>query len=236
MSRALLDKAESMDYYLESCANSPSNRLAREGNKYEPFFLKPIAAKRLSMISRSIPLLAGANIIVLHPTADNGFPHTRPGNVVCMPSSSCEDVPEASLRTTMIHESIHLHQRLHEDNWKTFCQKEGWQPQPDTEIPPEFQEACRINPDTMSDPFWSWQTHYIPLPLFVPKWKATLGDIVVKWYDMRNSTLYPDPPPSFFGKYGIDTPQSEHPYEIYAVNFANENIKSHEGILERMQL
>jgi hypothetical protein len=236
MSRALLDQAESVDHYLEACANSPSNSLARQGNRYEPSFLKPIPSRRLHEIAQTIPLLAAANIIILQPSADNGYPHTRPGNIVCMPTGICEGGSESSLRTTLIHESIHLHQRLYGDKWKTFCQKEGWQPQPDTEIPPEFQETCRINPDTMSDPFWSWQTHYIPLPLFVPKWKSTLGDIVVKWYDMRNGSLYPDPPPSFFSMYGIDTPQPEHPYEIYAVQFANENIKSHEGILEKMQL
>jgi hypothetical protein len=231
--REKLAAAEAQDNYREACANSYWNNLARKGHVYEPFFVKPTVAMRMQEYSREIPLLEGASVIVLHPTADGGFPHTRAGSVVCMPSGFCESTAPAELKKTLIHESIHLHQREYGAKWASFCQKEGWTEQPDTAIPAQFQETIRINPDTMATPFWSWQTYYVPLPLFVPKPQLGLGDVSVKWLDLRNEMLYPDPPASFVNRFGTAVSQSEHPYEIYAVDFAEEGLNSHQALLER---
>lgn len=234
MLRAKLQEAEVEDHYREACASSPANAAARQGDRYEPAAVRPTVANRMDRLSKSIPLLSGAAIGILHSSADSGFPHTRPGGLVCMPAVFCENRSEGELRTTLIHESLHLHQRKSKEVWDSFCRAEGWSSVPDTEIPETLQANCRINPDTMMSPFWAWQQHYVPLPLLVPKPQARLSDTVVKWFDLRNGVAYQDPPPSFLVKYGSQQSQPEHPYEIYAVLFADEGIKDEVSLLRRL--
>ena len=177
-------------------------------------------------------MLANSRMIILHPTADNGFPHTRPGGLVCIPTGVMNKSTDA-VKNTLIHEAIHLHQRNYEHSWDLFCRREGWTPVDDTEIPEELQASVRLNPDTLASPFWSWQDYFVPLPLFVPKPQLGLGDIRVKWFDLRNRAIFADPPPSFLNRFG-DISQPEHPYEIYAVEFSDAGLDSPGKVLQRM--
>lgn len=229
--RARLDYAESIDGYLAAVSASPLNREARSTCRYSPFFAGPDKAERLLKIVDNIPLLDGADIIVMHPTADNGYPHTRPGNIVCLPTTYL-DHDVAALRETLVHEAIHLHQRANPHPWYRACLLEGWTPVSLEQIPAELRERCRINPDTFSPrPFWSWDIFHVPLPLFTPKPSSrqlTLSDCVVKWLDLRNGALVTEPPSTFKGRYGAQPPQPEHPFELLAVEAAApaENIRN----------
>lgn len=228
----LLLVAEAHDHYIATCAASPINASARRDYIYAPSFLEDSHAERLTTIVHSIDLLRDTDTLVLSASADNGYPHTRPMALICVPVSFVKSSSDEQLRETLCHEAMHVHQRLNPGLWKAMCKSEGWTPLSQSTIPSRFRERCRINPDTFYDtPFWAWDKHYAPLPMFKPGFsgKVSLGDVTIEWLDLRSGALFHSPPDSFTEKYGTPS-QPEHPYEIYAVLFANQ------GIVTRTQL
>lgn len=232
--RQLLDLAERDDGYRASIEASVPNRLAREGQEYTPFFVGPSAAQRLSEEMDAIELLGDANIIVMHPSAESGMPHTRPRNIVCMPASYVETAGRNELADTLRHEAIHVHQRNNPKRWDTFCRREGWEPvqDPVQQIPQQYRLACRLNPDTFRapHPFWAWDGAYVTLPILIPKPQPTLRDCEIRWLDLRAQRIVAEPPPSFQKRYGRQPPQPEHPYELFAVECAQKGIGSERAL------
>jgi len=230
-STQLLTIAEAYDNYCASCRQSSSNSTARSSCNYKPYFLSQTDATRLTTIIRTIDLLRDTDTVILHSSADNGYPHTRPKAIVCLPAGFVESASDAILKETMCHEAMHIHQRRNLDLWKQMCMVEGWTPLPKDTIPFRFRERCRLNPDTFKPiPFWAWDKHYVPLPMFKRDINITLGDVNIEWFDLRTGALFHTPPASFTKKYGTPS-QPEHPFEIYAVIFAKEGISS-EALLE----
>jgi hypothetical protein len=225
----LLMRAEAADGYRRKCAESLPNAMARRGEKYSPFFVSQDHSDRLQKEIFKIDLLNGANVLILHSSADNGYPHTRPQRIVCLPENFVTSSTNESLAETLSHEAIHLHQRQYPELWKQKCMDEGWLPIDVKEIPLRFREQCRINPDTMSCPFWAWDRYHVPLPMFRDDSPQNLGDIRIEWLDLRTLALFHEPPASFTEKYR-SPPQPEHPYEIYAVIYAQEGIRSHNAL------
>ena len=86
-----LEQAESIDGYRAACNASVLNAAAREKQAYAPHFLKRTELVKLNDAMRKIPILSTMDVIILHASADNGFPHTRPNSLICMPSSSIGD-------------------------------------------------------------------------------------------------------------------------------------------------
>jgi hypothetical protein len=174
----LLDAAEAKDNYLAACAASVPNAAARKGNHYKPYFLSPGDAHRLRSAVFRVELLNGADVIVLHPSADNGFPHTRPDRIVCVPASVITS-SNSELTETLRHEAMHINQRMYPALWKAKCKREGWTEVSISEIPKAYIERCRINPDTMYDaPFWAWDKYHVPLPMFEKNSLSNdLGDV-----------------------------------------------------------
>lgn len=211
--RALLDDAERHDHYRARCFQSEMNAAARKGQIYEPSFVAADVAAFMSEYAEATPLLEDARIVVLHPSADSGFPHTRPGNIICMPAGACRKTLDC--RETLLHEAIHLHQRANLNAWIEYCRKQGWEPIPSASIPVELIKKVRINPDTISLPFWAWKGTYVPLPLFSGD---KLSAVDVRWFNLTTEELS-GPPTSFTVKYGAPS-QPEHPFEIMAVDFA----------------
>jgi hypothetical protein len=164
-------------------------------------------------------MMKDVTIAILHPSADTGFPHTRPKDCVCLQPRWIR----SELLPTLIHESIHIHQRREPAFWESVARKEGWEPIPAEEVPARWRERCRINPDTMMCPFWSWKTHHVPLPLFRGE-KPTLADVDVQWWDRRTDSLFKTAPKSFIEKYGEAPSQPEHPYELLAVECAKQGV------------
>lgn len=220
----LLAKAEQIDKYRTACSRSELNRLAREKHIYSVFSNENPAA--LQQVADTMDLTRGSKIVILHPSADNGYPHTRPGNLICMPAGfSLYNAPK-----TLLHEACHLHQRSHASYWTSYSIKQGWWPVAADQVPERWRARCRINPDTMATPFWSWQEHYVPLPLFRNEQSPSMGECDVRWYDMRNGVLYKVPPPSFTARYG-DTGQPEHPFEVSAIEFSERPIQTKEELI-----
>ena len=135
---------------------------------------------------------------------------------------------------TLIHESIHIHQRRNKTAWDAVCAAEGWKPLGATLVPERWRERCRINPDTMMCPFWAWQDNHVPLPMFRESPKH-LGDCDVQWWDRRTNSLLHDPPRSFVSRYGRSPPQSEHPYELLAVECAQKGFLTDSDVLSYLK-
>jgi hypothetical protein len=223
----LLAKAERLDSYRASCKSNFLNNLARAGQRYEtvPSTVQRESEAYLQQLSW-VP--ETTRVITLHPSADNGFPHTRPHNIICLPTFSTSPSSE-----TLRHEALHVHQRFHKDLWTTYSIRQGWWPVPRSQITTEWVERCRINPDTMMSPFWAWQDYYVPLPLFVNEWSPSLGECSVRWFDLRNHVLYKDAPPSFLKRYG-DIEQPEHPFETGAIEFSRKQGLSKEILMNSL--
>lgn len=215
-----LEKAEAIDNYRGSVYANDLNRLARSGQTYEQF--REPNEKEIQALANRFQIVRGCELVFLHPSADAGFPHTRPKNIICLPSG----FDGINLAETILHEGFHIHQRNFPSLWKGYSIHQGWWPILPSEIPAQWRERCRINPDTMSHPFWSWQDNYVPLPIFTNEASPRLTECEIRWYDLRNRILYKEPPRSFLERYG-KIAQPEHPYEVGAIEFSKRGIHTY---------
>jgi hypothetical protein len=100
----------------------------------------------------------------------------------------------------------------------------GWTPVPAGSIPQEFLNRIRLNPDTLGVPFFAFNEHHVPLPLYPPSLRPSLQNAQVKWFDIRTGSLFHEPPKEFLKKYGANIHQPEHPYYIYAELFSESKV------------
>ena len=198
-----LKQAEEFDHFFRKVQQNPINQLAREKLSYLP------------VNNYTEPSIGNTVIVTMNPTAEAGMPHTRPPNIICMP----QWYPESRKQETLAHEYVHIHQRNNVDRWNRFFQKEGWSRVDPYELPERLVNRCRMNPDTIDQPFWQWKDRYVPLPLFEREDKPDLRQVVVHWYDRHEGTRQPEAPRSFLETFGAPS-QSEHPREITAVELA----------------
>lgn len=198
-----LQKAEQLDSFFWHVSKSPINARARASLSYVPVDSEPT------------PWLYGTEIVSMFPTAEAGMPHTRPPNLICLP----QYYPESKKQETLIHEYIHIHQRNNKADWNELFVKEGWTPVQGNDIPPRWRDRCRLNPDTIDQPFWAWKGRYIPLPLFEREDKPDLRQIHVSWWDQETGVRHGTAPRLFLERYG-NAPQPEHPRELSAVELA----------------
>lgn len=195
----ILSIAERFDGYRQRCSQDPLNQSARASHSYT------------QMNGEIQPAPYNAQIVKLHPTADAGLPHTRPPNIICVPAYY------PMTNETLLHELLHLHQRNHSDEWEMKFHSQGWAPFPEQTIPDRWKKRCRINPDTLMKPFYSWQNQWVPLPMFEREDKPDLRQCVVRWWDQKSGSLITEPPASFVSAFGKNHPQPEHPREVSAV-------------------
>ena len=198
-----LREAESLDRFFARVKENSVNSLARQNLTYLP-------AKNYAE-----PWIENTEIVTMNPSAEAGMPHTRPPNLICMPLY----FPESRKAETLAHEFVHIHQRRNVDKWNRFFQKEGWSRVDPYELPLDLVSRCRMNPDTIDQPFWAWKHRYVPLPLFEREDKPQLRQVLVSWYDTQAGIRLPEPPRLFLEKYGSPS-QPEHPRELSAVELA----------------
>ncbi len=219
MEARLLQAAEEIDRYRAKCAASELNRLARFRHEYIPFF-EP-RQRELRALASKFELTRNCQLVFLHPSADSGFPHTRPQNLICIPAGFQSG--GGAMEETLLHEGFHVHQRNHESDWMSYSVRQGWWPIPASEVPDRWRDRCRLNPDTLSHPFWLWEERYIPLPLFTNEASPSLPGTEVRWMDKRSGILLKEPPRSFVERYG-PIAQPEHPFETGAIEFSKRGI------------
>ena len=198
-----LREAETIDSFFSRVSQNAVNRKARESLSYLP------------VKNYTEQWLGNTEIVTMNPTAEAGMPHTRPPNIICMP----QYFPESRRDQTLAHEYVHVHQRRHVDSWNRYFNKEGWSRVDPYEIPERMLNRCRMNPDTIDQPFWRWKDRFVPLPLFEREDRPQLRQVVVHWYDMESGSRQPEAPRSFLETYG-NAPQPEHPRELAAVEVA----------------
>ncbi len=216
----ILEQAEFQDRYRQRCETNEFNSLARRNQYY--FSIDDLSTRSAIMIrAQDFEITQDANIVLLHPSADSGMPHTRPGNIICFSSETNIN----RITNTLLHEGMHLEQRKNPELWKSYHIKQGWWPIPASYIPSRWVERCRINPDTLDLPFWSWQNNYVPLPIFSNEARPTLTDCDIRWFDLRNQTLLRETPESFIKRYGT-IEQPEHPNETSAIELSREGIST----------
>jgi hypothetical protein len=198
----MLDLAESQDGYLAACKASETNRKAR-------IFCQMHAWNDQS----SAPIVKGATVIILPSSAEGGMPHTRAGNIICIPVYH----PKDRLYETLAHELLHIDQRNRPEVWRQKLLEEGWSPVDTSELPSEWVRRCRLNPDTMAARWWAWEGRYVPLPVFVREDKPDLREVEIRWYDRKEKLVGTQIPVTLTRRYGtLGSASLEHPYELFA--------------------
>ena len=206
----LLDEADRLDGYVSACRACPINSEARSLCQYVPWNDQSLArrAEAFDFVKG-----VGAKVIILTPSAEGGMPHTRAPNIICLPAY----FPDSKLEETLKHELVHISQRQNPEQWRKKALAEGWTPVSEAQIPANWLERCRLNPDTYDARFWAFEGRHVPLPIFVREDKPELREILVRWWDLKNERLNGAAPSSFVRKYGdVAASSAEHPYELWA--------------------
>lgn len=210
--------AEKIDGYRTQIAKSPVNMKARSGQNYRA--AQYAVALPIENADSKQPWWSG-QVLWMESTADGGLPHTRPPGYICLP----KNIPPASLKTTLLHERVHLHQRRYPDKWVQFV-GEKWNMKPwNGTLPKEIEQSRRLNPDLLAIPFFIWKNKWVPLCIFNDPGKPSLSNASTVWYnvDLKTTTqLAPEDWSTFFGK----VPDDEHPWEISAYYIADPKLKA----------
>jgi hypothetical protein len=203
-----LFRAEQVDEYRKRVDESPINRAARLGQNYMP---TPFSTDRIVPLADKAEPWPSGQVIWMDPTADAGLPHTRPPDLICI----SKNFPQADLASTMLHERVHVSQRLHPKVWLELFE-EPWQFKPWVgSIPVDIESRRRINPDLLEAPLFIWKDTWVPLALFKSTTKPKLNEVDIVWWDAKSRTLLRSPPPGWVDFFG-NIPAGEHPYEIIA--------------------
>jgi len=229
-----LERAEHIDKYRERCEKNEMNRRAREGHNYEFGYIGETAANFLRDSVEELPIVRENEIVILESDAENGYPHTRPHNLICLPASMCKEEPTSrSMKITLLHEAMHVHQRKYTAEWNRACMNAGWSEINSNIIPQEFQDRVRLNPDTIYTQFWAWDNYNVPLPIFKRTDTPRMDNVAIQWFDIRMNSLSHSPPPSYTATYGSEI--GEHPYEIYADMLSKKFLSTSSVVLDYLK-
>jgi hypothetical protein len=202
-----LFRAEQIDNYRKQVNDSPINRAARAGQDYLP---SPHSIQRAIPPADPAEPWPNGQVIWMDPTADEGLPHTRPPNLICI----SRDFPQADLANTLLHERVHVSQQLHPRIWLNMFDEWGFQ-QWHGSLPAELESRRRLNPDLLGKPLYIWKNSWVPFAIFKSTSQPRLKETDVVWWDAKSRTLLRTPPPGWIEFFG-HIPAGEHPFEIVA--------------------
>jgi hypothetical protein len=219
-----LNQAEKEDMYMEECMDSPLNAMARKELSYRPNRMSihdyQGAVAYLEGATQLLPKrllsdLSEVRIIQLMPSADDGMPHTRPGDIICYP-----DLTQLFSLTTLKHELWHVHQRKYQDVWLKVFAAIGWKPW-SAPLPEKLEEYRRYNPDTIDHPHWVFHDTWVPVPIFRDITRPKVSDIEIWFYHVTGKYHSKKVPPEL-SMYFPHLPAAayEHPREITAYMLA----------------
>jgi hypothetical protein len=116
---------------------------------------------------------------------EGNMPHTH-GSFIMIPEGHLKKGIH-SLVSTLIHEKVHVYQRLYPKENMKIAKKYGFNiTEPET-LPYHILERVRSNPDTNST-IYIWKNRYIPLYLFNSN-AETLRDASLHLYDIKKEIL-----------------------------------------------
>jgi hypothetical protein len=217
-----LHYAESKDKYNRLCNESPSNASAREGMNYTAASLNSTDMNVFNNLFNQYSKLVAprllsdidyVSIAMLMPSADSGFPHTRPDRLICFPQS-------ATLQT-FIHELWHIHQRRYHDLWnRLYTQVWGFKEwRGERELPEELLRQIRINPDTLLYGLYCWKGEWVPLPIFTSPSRPRMNECAVWFWNVKTKRWRQTPPETwaaYFNSPLLPPSAHEHPNELSA--------------------
>ena len=204
---AALFRAEKIDNYRAIVEESPINARARAGQIYLSSSYS--VSKAVPRTNPEDPWPSG-QVVWMDPSADGGLPHTRAPDLICI----SRDFPDADLPTTILHERVHISQRLHPEAWKNLFDVWEFKVWNGT-FPAEFESRRRVNPDLLGVPMFIWKDTWVPFAIFKSVNQPKLNEIDVVWWDAKARTILRQPPPGWMDFFG-SIPAGEHPYESIA--------------------
>jgi len=222
-----LAKAESIDQYRRAVELSSPNRMARDTLKYAPTV--HTVSKKISAASSPWP---NGQIVWLQPECDNGLPHTRPPNLICLSTK----IADSSLESILLHERVHVSQRLHAPSWAKIFRDYWSMTQWDGSVPGDILLRKRLNPDTILVPYFIWKKEWVPLGIFKSLTMPDIHDIDIVWWNTTSRTLHRQPPPDWEDFFGKIHSGHEHPYELsaYLIQNGDDSIKAYKAIKEEI--
>jgi hypothetical protein len=204
-----LFRAEQLDQYRHQVQTNTLNNIARRGQTYLP---TPQTVKREIPAADLAEPWPNGQVIWMEPSADAGLPHTRPPYYICL----SRFILDGELNRTMLHERVHISQRLHPDAWKQLVE-DVWDMRVwNGNFPTDIQYMQRLNPDLLLAPKFAWKGQYVPVAIFKSKASPSLTDTDTVWYDIKTKTVMREPPPAWSDYFGDDKSGWEHPYELAA--------------------
>lgn len=236
----MLNQSEQEDRYLEECFDSPTNAKARQSLTYQPNTMSiydyQTAVNYLESAKEHLPKrlrsdLQTVSIVQLMPSADDGMPHTRPGDVICFP-----DLSQLYSLTTLKHELWHIHQRRYQALWLDVFQAIGWKPWKGT-LPQRLEENRRLNPDTIDHPLWVFHDTWIPFPVFRDIRRPKVSEVDI-WFYHAFERYHVKTVPTELSFYfpGLPSIAYEHPREITAYMLAEpDKYKQGKGFQDLLQ-
>jgi len=221
-----LYKAEALDGYRQQIELSSANRMARSTLKYLPAVHtvnKPIPAS-------SAPWPSG-QVIWMDSNCDNNLPHTRPPNLICL----SKDIAPNSIASIMLHERVHVSQRLHSSEWAKIFRDYWSMKQWDGVIPADILLRQRLNPDILLVPKFIWKNEWVPLAMFKSLTMPELTDVDIVWWRPASRTLHREAPEGWVDFFGSVHSGHEHPFELSAYLIQNNSdVKAYKAIKEQV--
>lgn len=151
-----------------------------------------------------------------------GLPHTREIATIWLPYDAT--VRADNLKKLLMHESIHIHQRIFRDIWSEIYES-VFRMQPfNGRLPTELESKRRLNPDTILWPLYLWN-NYVPVMVFLRPDAPRLTETRLVWYNVADgswSLATPNGWVEFFGT--VLSSHCEHPNELAAYILSEELI------------
>lgn len=170
-------------------------------------------------VQDAMPLLRKIpwKIAVLKSSAESGFPHTQ-ADVVCMPLSYVQarcgssSRRKASLAKTLLHEKVHVFQRLQPDRTREIVRLLGYRAlnssEAERKVNRDLLARSRANPDLDGILYEKTDSGCVPLSVYNSDAPVDLGDATTVCANATHDHRKTPPP------------QYEHPYEHMAYEVA----------------
>ena len=221
-----LNKAEIIDKYIKIINESYTNIYARKKGEYKPANLtidklnnyNEIINRNITNLGSKIPPIKSAKIIILEESADNGLPHTRANNIICLPENIMKQT-DKQREEILFHELVHIYQRENSIDVESFY-KNAWN---FIKSSIEPVEGDRINPDAMDVYTVQLNDIWLIRPRFLRKDAASLTDIRMTYFNLKTgemTVILPGALKQFFGD-KISQSAFEHPNEMMAYMWTN---------------
>lgn len=145
--------------------------------------------------------------VKLSTNIENGYPHTLEDTIM-LPHNFFDKSKEA-IKTTLLHEKIHVFQRKFPHIIDNLIMQLGFKRINSDIVPKDIMNLKRNNPDI--EGIYQYN-YFIPIQLYTSHTPSSLADSSLHLYDIRNKRLIDNANylPSYIN-------QSEHPYEVTAV-------------------